>query len=151
MMLGLFFEPLSDKFCKAVKINRKSKVFGVFQMLRTFVIVNLGMLIFRADGLRRVIYMVKKIILNQDFSVLKIGADNGLGLDLKDYMIIVLGTFVIFIVGVINEKDICIREKIMSLKFPVRFILLMLFILLIIFIGAYGTNYGVQDLIYANF
>lgn len=151
MMLGLFFEPLSAKFCKAVKIDRKSKAFGVFQMLRTFVIVNLGMLIFRADGLRRVIYMLKKMILNQDFSALRLGADNGLGLDLKDYIIIVLGTLVIFIVGVINEKNICIREKILNLKFPVRFVLLLIFIMLIIFIGAYGTNYGVQDLIYANF
>lgn len=151
MMLGLFFEPLSDKFCKAVKINRKSKAFGVFQMLRTFVIVNFGMLIFRADSLRRVLYMTKKIILHQDFSVLKIGAANGVGLDIKDYIIILVGTLVIFAVGVINEKNISIRDKILGFKFPVRFILLLLFILLIIFIGAYGTNYGVQDLIYANF
>ena len=95
--------------------------------------------------------MTKKIILHQDFSVLKIGAANGVGLDIKDYIIILVGTLVIFAVGVINEKNISIRDKILGFKFPVRFILLLLFILLIIFIGAYGTNYGVQDLIYANF
>lgn len=151
MMLGLFFEPLSEKFCRAVKINRKSKIFGLFQMLRTFVIVNFGMLIFRADGLRRAIFMTKEIFVHQDFSILRVGADNGIGLDLKDYAIILIGTLIVFIVGVINEKNISIRDRILTLKFPIRFVLLMLFILLIIFIGAYGTNYGVQDLIYANF
>jgi len=151
MMLGLFFEPLSAKICEKLKINRKSKVFGLFQMLRTFVIVNYGMLIFRADGFRRVIYMTKKIILDQDFSVLTVGAKNGLGLDIKDYIIIVAGTVIVFAVGVINEKNISIRDKIIGLKFPIRFILLLLFVLLIIFIGAYGPSYGVQDLIYANF
>lgn len=151
MMLGLFFEPLSAKFCKAVKIDRKSKAFGVFQMLRTFVIVNFGMLIFRADGLRRVLYMTKKMILNQDFSVLRVGASNGLGLDVKDYIIILAGILVLFVMGIVNEKNICVRDKIMNLKFPIRFVLLLLFILLIVFIGAYGENYGVQDLIYANF
>lgn len=151
MMLGLFLEPSFEKLFNRLKINRKSKGYGLFQMIRTFIIVNFGMLIFRADGLRRVLYMGKKIIINQDFSVLKVGAKNGLNLDIKDYIIIVLGTLVVFAVGVMNEKDICVRDKIMCMKFPVRFILLLLFILLIIFIGAYGSNYGVQDLIYANF
>lgn len=151
MMLGLFLEPLSAKICSIFKIDRKSKSFAVFQMLRTFALVNIGMLIFRADGFRRVIYMIKKIVIAQDFSVLTVGAKNGLGLDIKDYIIIIAGTFVVFIIGVLNEKNISVRDKIMNLKFPVRFMLLLLFILLIIFIGAYGSNYGVQDLIYANF
>lgn len=151
MMLGLFFEPIFAKLCKKLKINRTSKPYQVFQMLRTFLIVNYGMLIFRCDGFRRVIYMTKGIIFNQDFSILSVGAKNGLNLDIWDYVIILVGAAVIFAVGVLNEKGIFVREKIMSLKFPIRFVLLLLFILLIILIGAYGENYGVQDLIYANF
>lgn len=151
MMLGLFFEPLSAKFCKACKINRKSKAFGIFQMLRTFVIVNGGMLIFRAKGLKRALKMFVSVFTGFDLKSIVPGSGNGLGIDAKDYVVIAIGVVVIFIVGVINEKGISVREKVAKLPFPVKFVLYMAAILVIIIFGAYGQEYGVQDLIYANF
>lgn len=73
------------------------------------------------------------------------------GIDAKDYVIIAIGVVVIFIVGIINEKGISVREKVAKLPFPVKFVLYMAAILVIIIFGAYGQEYGVQDLIYANF
>ncbi len=151
MMLGLFLEPVFSKICGKLKINRNSKPYHLFQIARTFVVVNYGMLIFRADGFRRVLYMTKKIFCNFDLSALSLGAKNGLNLDLKDYIVVLVGFLTIFAVGVLNEKGIFIREKVLKLKFPVRCILLLLFILIVVVFGAYGENYGVQNLIYANF
>ncbi len=37
------------------------------------------------------------------------------------------------------------------MKFPIKFIVYMAAIFVVIIFGAYGDNYGVQDLIYANF
>lgn len=151
MMLGLFFEPISAKLCRLLKINRNSKPFHLFQMLRTFVIVNGGMLVFRANGLRKAIEMFVSIFTDFSFEVLRVGSKNGLGLDLKDYAIVLIGVVIIFIVGLLNERNISIREKIAKLPFVVKFIVYMLAILVIVIFGAYGDNYGVQDLIYANF
>lgn len=151
MMLGLFVEPLSAKVCKALKINRKSKPYFLFQIIRTFVIVNGGMLIFRAKGLRSAISMFVSIFTNFNLKVLVPGAKNGLGLDIKDYIIVAMGIVIIFAVGVLQEKQIPIRQKISEMKFPIKFIIYMAAIFVIIIFGAYGENYGVQDLIYANF
>lgn len=151
MMIGLFAEPLSAKVCEKLKINRKSKGFGLFQMLRTFIIVNFGMLIFRADSLKTVGLAIKTIFVKPNFSALAVGSKNGLGLDLKDYAILIIGVVIIFAVGVIQERGIHIRERISKLPFIVKFIIYMLSILSVIILGAYGEHYGAVDLLYANF
>lgn len=151
MMIGLFAEPLSAKVCEKLKINKKSKGFSLFQMIRTFVIVNFGMLIFRADSLKTVGTAIKTIFTNPNFNALSVGSKNGLGLDIKDYALLVLGTVLILIVGILQEKGIGIREKIAKLPFIVKFIIYMLAIFSVIILGAYGEHYGVADLLYANF
>lgn len=151
MMIGLFAEPLSAKFCEKLKINRKGKVFALFQMIRTFVIVNFGMLIFRADSLKTVGAAIIAIFTSPNFSALAIGSKNGLGLDIWDYAILVLGTILIFAVSLAQEKGVRIRERISRLPFIVKFIIYMISIFIVIILGAYGENYGVADLLYANF
>ncbi len=151
MMIGLFAEPLSAKICEKLKINRKGKGFALFQMLRTFVIVNFGMFIFRAPDLKTAGNMLKVVFTNLNLKALGVGQKNGLGLDLKDYAILAIGTLVIFIVGLLQEKGINLRERIAKFKFPIKFIIYLIAILIVIVLGAYGENYGVADLLYANF
>lgn len=151
MMLGLFAEPLSAKVCKKLKIERKSKGFAFFQTVRTFIIVNFGMLIFRADSLKSVGNAVKAIFTNPNFQTLYVGSKNGLGLDILDYVILIFGTLLILIVSIAQEKGIHIRERISKLPFAVKFIIYMLAILSVVILGAYGEHYGAVDLLYANF
>lgn len=151
MMLGLFAEPLSAKLCKKLKINRKGRLFALFQMIRTFLIVNFGMLIFRADSLKTVALCVKTVFVNPNFASLAVGSKNGLGLDLRDYAVLLIGAALIFIVSVLQERGINIRERISRLPFIVKFIIYMLAILSVIILGAYGEHYGKADLLYANF
>ena len=151
MMLASFCEPLFASLCKKMKINRQSKPFGLFQMLRTFVIVNIGMLIFRADTLKQAFSMFVSVFKNPDLSVLLPGNGGNFGLDLFDYAIIVLGTGIVFAVSVLGEKGINIREKITQKPLWLRFIGYIAAALTVIMLGAYGEGYGVVDLIYANF
>lgn len=151
MMLGLFLEPLFKKLCEALKINRESKAFRLFQILRTFVIVNFGMLIFRAEDLKTALQMFKSIFTGFDLSVLKIGANNNFGLDIQDYIILAIGVALIFVVSLIEEKGVSVTEKISKLPYIAKFILFMAMIFVVIIFGAYGEGYGVVDLIYANF
>lgn len=151
MMLGVFFEPLFEKLCKKLKINRASRPYAAFQNIRTFLIVNIGMLIFRAESLTVACEMVKSIFTNFDLSVLMVGHKNGFNLGIGDYLLIVIGFITLIIVGILQEKGIDLKEKIYKLPYFVKATLLMAFVFIIIIFGAYGEGYGVVDLIYANF
>ena len=152
MMVGMFLEPLFAKISEKIHLDReKSKVFALFRMVRTFAIVNVGMLIFRADTLQQAAAMLKSVFAGLNLSALLPGSGNGFGLDLLDYGIIVFGTLLVFVVGVLGELKIDIREKITTLPFAVRFIGYLAAILIVVMAGAYGEGYGIVDLIYANF
>lgn len=149
MMLGLFLEPLFRKICSSLKIDRKSTPFQVFQVIRTFIIVNLGMLIFRADSLTRAKDMLKAIFTagGKPFSF----TSTIVGLSYKDYAVIAVGTAIVLGVSIAQEKGVNIRERIARLPYAAKFVLFMLAAFAVIIFGAYGEGYGVVDLIYANF
>ncbi len=151
MMLALFFEPLFAKICNGLKINRTSKPYRIFQIARTFVIVNIGMLIFRADTINQAFSMIKSVFTGFDLSVLMPGHKNGIGLALADYLVIVLSVIILFVVGLVKEKGVDIRKEVSSLPFALKFVIYMASIFAVIIFGAYGEGYGVVDLIYANF
>lgn len=151
MMLGLFTKPLTDKLCEKLKINRQTKAFEIFAVLRTVVIVNIGMLIFRADNLKTAVKMFASMFKNIDFSVILPGHKNGFGLSLYDYAVILIGFILLVAVGILKERKIDIIDKIYKLPFALKFVLYLAAIFVIIIFGAYGEGYGVVDLIYANF
>ena len=68
-----------------------------------------------------------------------------------DYAAIIIGFIAMLVVGLIQEKGIDIKQRIFNLPYPVKFVLLMVFVFVIIVFGAYGEGYGVVDLVYANF
>lgn len=149
MMVGLFLEPLFRKICSAVKIDRKSKGFQAFQIIRTFIIVNIGMLIFRAESLTQAKDLFKAIFARggEKFSF----TSTIVGLNNKDYVVIAIGVAIVIGVSIAQEKGINIRERIARLPYAAKFVLFMLAAFAVIIFGAYGEGYGVVDLIYANF
>lgn len=151
MMIGMFFEPFLKKLCNALKINRISKPYKLFQILRTFIIVNIGMLIFRAKDLGVAIKMLKSIFTGFDLSIISTNQNNGFGLSLYDYGAIILGFIIVLSVGIIQENGIDIKDKIFKLPYFIKMPLILVFVFIIIIFGAYGEGYGVVDLIYANF
>lgn len=151
MMLGMFFKPLTDKLCSKLKINRESKSFSIFAVLRTVIIVNIGMLIFRAENLKATVSMFASMFRNGDCSVLIPGGENSIDINLYDYAVIIIGFIAILLVGILKEKKVDIIERIYKLPFALKFVLYLAAIFVIIIFGAYGEGYGVVDLIYANF
>ena len=152
MMLGQFLEPLFAKLCERLKLDRQSKGYGRFQVARNFLIVNGGMLIFRADTLAQAWKMLCSVFVSPAKAAqsLLYGFDN-FGIDVFDFVIIIIGLVIVIWVGTLQEKGVVIRERIGRYPFAVKFIGMLIAVLIIVIFGAYGAGYDVQDLIYANF
>ena len=154
MMIGLFLEPVFAKLCEKLKINRKSKGFAVFQTVRTILIVNGGMLIFKAQELdvEKMSPVADLQVAGKMFASLFAPTSNVyLGLGVYDYVVIGIGIALLVTVSVIQEKGVDIKQRIYNLPYPVKFIFLLAFVFVIIIFGAYGDGYGVVDPMYANF
>ena len=67
------------------------------------------------------------------------------------YIIIGIGVIILFVVGIIQEKGIIIREKISKRNIVIRWILYYTILLVIAIFGIYGPGYAATDFIYGQF
>lgn len=151
IFLGNLFEPLSRKITDKLKVKRTNFIFRFFQSIKVCFLVCIGELIFRANGVRAAIYMIKNIFTNFKLDYLFSEKIFNLAIDLHDLVIVFIGIMVIFVISILKEKNINIREKIAKKPIYLRWAIYYLLIFFIIIFGAYGVGYISIDPIYANF
>ena len=151
MLFGMIFEPLFKKAFDKSGIKRDGKPMCLFRIFRTFILVNIGMMIFRAGSLSIFGSMVADTFKGGFFSQLSDGTLLNLGIDAYDYIVIAIGCVVMFVVGLLQEKGHDILNELAEKKLPVRWVVYIALILAVVVFGAYGEGYGVVDLIYGQF
>lgn len=152
VVLGMLLEPLFVKITEALSINREGRIYHGFQIFRTFCLVNLGMLIFRADGLTGARNMIAAIFrngLSGKETLLQALLDHRIGL--VEWPMFLVFLLLVIVIGILQEKGIRIRKTISSFSLPVRWCVYLAAICLLAAAGAYGPGYGTVDFIYAQF
>lgn len=149
LMLEIATEPLVDRVQQICHLNPDKAYYKILQVLKTWVIIFTGELFFRADGLKTGIHMFLSIF--KGFRVDNLNQILMSVLDKGDYAAIIIGTVVVFAVGILKEKNIIGIEKLQSVCLPVRWIIYYGLIFAVIIFGAYGIGYQQVDLIYAGF
>lgn len=144
-LLGLFFRPMIGRFYDRTGIRKDTWIWQLFLIGRTFVLVNIGMLLFRAGDLCQFGSMFCSI-----FSKTK-GNWLELGLDIHDMEVLAAGTVILLIVGLMQEKKKGIRQMIAGQPLPVRWSIYIAAICIVIVFGAYGSGYAPVDPVYADF
>lgn len=151
ILLGNIFEPTIKKVCEKIHINRQNKFYRVFQSIKMTLFVFVGELFFRAPTLKVGFGMIKRIFTNFKLSALTNGELLSLGIDGCDYVIVLIALIVIFIISLLKEKNINVREEINKKNIFIRWTIYYLLIIAIILFGAYGPGYIPVDPIYADF
>ncbi len=150
-VLGIIFEPLCIKIIKWLKINVKSLGYRLWQIIRTNLLVFIGMLIFRANRLKVAWTMFKSIFTFESIDKLFNGSLFKIGLKSQDFVVIIISVIIMFIVSILQEKGYKIRDKISKQDLLFRWILYYGIIFAIIIFGIYGEGYSASSFIYGQF
>lgn len=151
MVLGMLLEPLGNKIIKLFKINRETFSYRLWQMIRTTTFVVFGMFLFRSQSLQNFADMFKTMLTRKNLEMLSNGKIFTIGLQQSDFLIIVIGTIIMFVVGLLQERGMKIREEISKQNLVFRWILYYMVIFAIIIFGIYGPGYVASDFIYGQF
>ena len=144
-LFGLFGKPVIHCFYEKTGIRKESRPWQLLLIIRTFILVNVGMLLFRANSLRIFAEMFESMFRKTTGNWLE------LGLDRHDLAVLALGALLMLMVGIVRERGICIRERIASWPMVLRWTVYAGVFCAIVLLGAYGSGYGVVDPLYANF
>ena len=74
-----------------------------------------------------------------------------LGMDIFDYYIIIVSVIMIFVISLLQEKGINLRQSLQKKNLAVQFTAVYALIMFIVIFGAYGQGYIPVDPIYAGF
>lgn len=152
MMLGKIFMPLGNKIIKILKININVFSYKLWQIIRTFIYVCFGMLIFRADNLKSAFDMFISIFKIHNLELIFNGEAFLLGgIKVIDIIIVIISIIIVFIISLLQEKGINIRKTLGKQNLLFRWILLYGIIFAIIVFGIYGQGYDIQSFIYGQF
>ncbi len=154
ILLGNILVPLVRLVNKKLNINPENFFYRLMQILRTCLLVVIGELFFRANGLMNGFHMFGRIFTDFSFSSLTGDLLVRGGIDYLDFIIAGITLIGVFAVSILNEKKISVRELqtkpvkgALILQWSVIFILA---IFLLVF-GAYGVGYAEVYPMYAEF
>lgn len=151
ILLGNLTQPLTDKLTGALHISRASLPYRCFQIVRTGILVCIGELFFRANGLRAGLAMLERMVTASTLEPLRNGTIFQIGMARKDFFIVALLLGVIFVVGLLQERGVHLGARVAKAPVPLRFAVYYGVILALVIFGAYGDGYVPVDPIYAGF
>ena len=150
IILGLLLEPQLKAAVEKLHINAESRMWKVFQMLRTLMIVTIGRMFPKAASFTVALSMYTSIFKGNGgvpFSeqILQ------LGLTGIDYCILLGACAVWFVISFYQEKGIKIRDALAEMNIVLRWVILILGVTAVLVAGIYGPGYDAAAFIYRGF
>lgn len=151
ILTGSMIAPYVKKTMKKLNISRRSRPYRYLQMIRTMVLVCIGELFFRANGLKDGLFMFRKILSDFSLKTISKGTFFSMGFDQADLMIVFFVVGIVSFVGYFQERKVSLREKIAEKSMWKQWIFYYAAIMFVIIFGAYGASYVPVDPMYAAF
>lgn len=149
---GEITAPLREKWYGMIRLSGENLLRRYIGRITTFLLVMPGWIIFRADGLRRGISMVRSMIFVWNPWIFFNDSLLGLGLGWKEWVVLGLSVLLLVKVSTVQEYGtICVREWLMEQHILMRWTVYIGAVLVIMIYGTYGFGFRAQDFIYGGF
>ena len=147
-------QPVYKKLAEKLHVNTETFAFRLFQMLRTFVLLCFSRIIVKAPSLGDAWKMIKSLFTGWDLNFL-FGLDGKIftdyGVTYRDLFVLACAIGLLFIVGVLQERGMKIRETLAKKPLVIRWGAVLALLFLVMVFGIYGPEYDASSFIYGGF
>ena len=146
IFVSMAFEPELKKLTQTLRINTEAKSYGVFRMLRTFLIFSFGRLLtvqhFR-DQFKKIIF---------DFRPWQLfdGTLFNMGLDRPNFAVLLIALCLMWRISLAQEKG-SLRESVAGYNIVFRWLLYLGAVFAVLIFGMYGPGFNASDFAYMQF
>ena len=151
ILLGGFIEPLAQTLSEKLHYSRESRWYKGLQIFRTLIVIFVGELFFRAEGLDAGLAMFGQMVAGFTFESFTNGAVLALGMSVGDFVAIAGAVVILLVVGIIEERGTVISAWLCEKNLAVRWVVLLVLIFSMLIIGSYGFGAAPLEPIYAQF
>lgn len=150
-IIGRLTEGLQRKAAKALGLEEAPEVKTWIRRIWTFLCVMTAWIIFRAENLTTGVQMIHSMFRVHNVWIFTNDALLTLGLDWKEWVVLVVSTGILIAVSTRQERGIVFSDVIFRQPVYVRWGLYLVVIFGIMTFGVYGMGYDAQAFIYGGF
>ena len=150
-VIGDLCKPIKAKINTLLRVDKTSFSCRVRETVITFILVDFAWTFFRAPSLGVALHMIKSAFAEFNPWIFFDGRIYKLGVDEKDFRVLILGLIVLLIADILNEKKIEFRTFLSKQEIWFRWLFYIVAILVILLLGVYGPAYQTSDFIYFQF
>ena len=151
ILAGGLIEPQASALAAKLHINRECLPYRIFRIARTLIVIFVGELFFRANGLPAGIAMFGQMVGNFTLDSIVSGAMFNIGLSQADLLAASVFALLVFASSIAREHGHNILEIVAEKRFVIRWGFWLLLFFAIVVFGAYGVGYVPIDPMYAQF
>ena len=141
-------KPYYAKWAAVCHVNMESRGWKIFQIFRTFILVNIGWLFDACATATTAFYAMRAVFINFKISILTDGSLYKLGLVKRDWTILIVATIILFISSVMKEKGMSLRDFVAERPLVVRWAV---YLILIFATAPFGYVSSSTEFMYAQF
>ncbi len=150
IMISQELTPLYRKFHQRFPKVEKQMLFQVFQIVRTILLMSSIRMFDCYKSVPLIFQMFGSMFTTWNWNILWDGSLLTLGLEGKDFVVLLLGMLIMIIVSVLQRGG-SVRERIRMQWIPIRFVVWYGLFLIVLLFGAYGVGYDASQFIYNQF
>ena len=146
MLLFNFLNPKVNKLLEKHNISQDNKVVKHIRIVKTLILIGIGMLIFRARDLHMCMEMMSMIFTSGHSKFILSNL-----IDIRDFVALIISLILLIVATFIKMKNKDIESMIVSLSPVKKYWFFFASICIILIFGAYGLGYLPPDPIYGGF
>ena len=144
--LGTFCAPLNDRIVPLLRVDRKSRWFTAFSVLRTDALCVIGFFFARADRLSDALTLIRRTLAGLGTPVRV-----DMSMTVPNQIVMLLAVLLLLAVSILKERGVELRAVLMRRTLALRWATFFLLLAVLLVFGAYGPGYAASDFIYMGF
>lgn len=150
-VFGEVTRKLREKLASLFGVKTDVLSYKLFQMLVTFVLVTLAWIFFRAESVGQAVHIIKNMFTAWNPWVLFDGMLLGIGLDAKDWNVLLVTILLLFVVEWFKYNKVSLVEVFAKQNLLFQWLFFYIGILAVVVFGVYGPAYNAAQFIYFQF
>ncbi|MBQ9140532.1 MAG: MBOAT family protein, partial [Lachnospiraceae bacterium] len=144
-------EKLRSKVLGVLQVRTNVLSYKAFQVLITFTLVTVAWVFFRAASIGQAVGIIKNMLTCWNPWALFDGSLLGLGLDGKDWNVLLVAILILFVVECFKYKKIPMVQTFAKQNLLFQWLFFFIGILAVVIFGVYGPAYNASQFIYFQF
>lgn len=150
-VIGESTAALREKIYSKLHFQRDTLATTIWKMACTFILVSLAWVFFRAESVHQSVSILINLFTEYNPWVLTDGSLFTLGLDAKEFHVLIVAMTFLLIVDVLRYCKINLTELFMKQNLWFRWLVLYIGIMAVVIFGVYGPEYDAAQFIYFQF